>query len=77
MAQISKGVQVKYTIGSGSAKVIPDLTSIPGLGAAPSTQDATTLSDGMKVYVEGLMDLGGAYHLGLYSRRNYSMRFKK
>ena len=53
MAQISKGVQVKYTIGSGSAKVIPDLTSIPGLGAAPSTQDATTLSDGMKVYVEG------------------------
>lgn len=65
MAQISKGVQVKYTIGSsGSAKVIPDLTSIPGLGAAPSTQDATTLSDGMKVYVEGLMDLGGALSFG-------------
>lgn len=64
MAQISKGVQVKYTIGSGSAKVIPDLTSIPTLGTAPSTQDATTLSDGMKVYVEGLMDLGGALSFG-------------
>lgn len=64
MAQISKGVQVKYKIGSGSEKIIPDLTSIPTLGAAPSTQDATTLSDSMKVYVEGLMDLGGALSFG-------------
>ena len=64
MAQISKGVQVKYKIGSSTEKVIPDLTSIPTLGTAPSTQDATTLSDSMKVYVEGLMDLGGALSFG-------------
>lgn len=64
MAQISKGVSVKYKIGSGTDKVIPDLTSIPSLGSAPSTHDATTLSDGMKVYVEGLMDLGGALSFG-------------
>ena len=64
MAQISKGVSVKYKIGSAAEKVIPDLTSIPSLGSAPSTQDATTLSDSMKVYVEGLMDLGGALSFG-------------
>ena len=64
MAQISKGVSVKYKIGSTAEKVIPDLTSIPSLGSAPSTQDATTLSDSMKVYVEGLMDLGGALSFG-------------
>ena len=64
MAQISKGVSVKYKIGSTEEKVIPDLTSIPSLGSAPSTQDATTLSDSMKVYVEGLMDLGGALSFG-------------
>ena len=64
MAQISKGVSVKYKIGSAEEKVIPDLTSIPSLGSAPSTQDATTLSDSMKVYVEGLMDLGGALSFG-------------
>ena len=64
MAQISKGVKVKYKIGSGTEKTIPDLTSIPSLGTAPSTQDATTLSDSMKVYVEGLMDLGGALSFG-------------
>ena len=64
MAQISKGVSVKYKIGSTGEKVIPDLTSIPSLGSAPSTQDATTLSDSMKVYVEGLMDLGGALSFG-------------
>ena len=64
MAQISKGVSVKYKIGSEAEKVIPDLTSIPSLGSAPSTQDATTLSDSMKVYVEGLMDLGGALSFG-------------
>ena len=64
MAQISKGVQVKYKIGSSTEKVIPDLTSIPSLGVAPSTQDATTLSDSMKVSVEGLMDLGGALSFG-------------
>ena len=64
MAQISKGVKVKYKIGSASEKTIPDLTSIPSLGTAPSTQDATTLADSMKVYVEGLMDLGGALSFG-------------
>ena len=64
MAQISKGVSVKYKIGLAEEKVIPDLTSIPSLGSAPSTQDATTLSDSMKVYVEGLMDLGGALSFG-------------
>ena len=64
MAQISKGVSVKYQIGSTAEKAIPDLTSIPSLGSAPSTQDATTLSDSMKVYVEGLMDLGGALSFG-------------
>lgn len=64
MAQISKGVSVKYKIGSTAEKAIPDLTSIPSLGSAPSTQDATTLSDSMKVYVEGLMDLGGALSFG-------------
>ena len=64
MAQISKGVSVKYKIGSAGEKVIPDVTSIPSLGSAPSTQDATTLSDSMKVYVEGLMDLGGALSFG-------------
>ena len=64
MAQISKGVSVKYKIGSAEEKVIPDLTSIPSLGSAPSTQDATTLSDSMKVYVEWLMDLGGALSFG-------------
>lgn len=64
MAQISKGVSVKYKIGSTEEKVIPDLKSIPSLGSAPSTQDATTLSDSMKVYVEGLMDLGGSLSFG-------------
>lgn len=64
MAQISKGVKLTYKVGASTAKVMPDITSIPSLGSAPATHDATTLSDGMKVYVEGLMDLGGALSFG-------------
>lgn len=44
--------------GTGYTKLC-DITEYPDLGGAPELLDATTLSDGMRVYVPGIQDLEG------------------
>jgi hypothetical protein len=71
MAQNTAGITLKYgeaTIGTGGAitwpltwTTIPDVVSVPAMGAAPAKLDATTLAETkQKVYIDGLMDLGGS-----------------
>ena len=57
--------------GTGYAKVC-DITEFPDLGGAPELLDATTLSDGMRVYINGIQDLeglefGANYEAGTYT----------
>lgn len=64
MAQLSVGMSVEYGESISGAKpaswtVIPDITSIPAMGGTISTHDVTTIYNTMKVYIEGLPDVGG------------------
>lgn len=64
MAQLSVGMSVEYgksTNGTAPTTwtVIPDITSIPAMGGTISTHDVTTIYNTMKVYIEGLPDVGG------------------
>jgi hypothetical protein len=69
MAQITAGTELVYGTGTGTSgdtapttwHAIPDITTTPALGSDPKGIDVTTLAETtMKVYIEGLMDLGGA-----------------
>lgn len=69
MAQITAGIKLYYGEGSGvggntppaSWSELPDIVSTPSLSEAPNTIDVTTLGETeMKVYIEGLKDMGGA-----------------
>lgn len=64
MAQLSAGMSVEYgesTSGNvpSTWKKVPDITSIPAMGGNVSTHDVTTIYNEMKVYIEGLPDVGG------------------
>lgn len=63
MAQLSVGMSVEYAEFTGTAPtswtVIPDITSVPAMGGTISTHDVTTIYNNMKVYIEGLPDVGG------------------
>jgi hypothetical protein len=70
MAIISKGTKLGYgvyTPADGATPAarptaytyIPDLTGIPAMGATPTTHDVTTLDNTSKVYIKGLIDVGG------------------
>lgn len=69
MAQITAGIKLYYGTGSGTGgsvaptvwSELPDIISTPSLSEPPNTIDTTTLSEiEMKVYIEGLKDMGGA-----------------
>lgn len=49
--------------GSGTGTItytkLCDITEFPDLGGAPELLDATTLSDKMRVYIEGIQDMEG------------------
>lgn len=66
MAQLSLGITVGYAAYAADRTTtptytsIPNITEIPSLGASPSAQDATELTQKMKTYVKGLVDVGGS-----------------
>ena len=74
MAQSTAGVKLYYgesTVTNGVAAIpaswteIPDITSIPAMGAAPAKLETTTLAQEVqKTYINGLMDLGGTFEFG-------------
>lgn len=74
MAQSTAGIKVYYgesTVTEGVPAIpsswteIPDITSIPSMGAAPAKIDTTTIAQTkQKTYVDGLQDLGGAFEFG-------------
>lgn len=71
MAQSTAGIKVKFgeatlTNGVWSPPLtwteIPDITSAPALGSEPEKLETTTLAETkQKTYINGLMDLGGAF----------------
>lgn len=68
MAQSTAGIKLWYGESADGTTIpsswteIPDIASTPALGAAPAKLDATNLGHTtMKVYINGLQDLGGAF----------------
>jgi len=74
MAQSTAGIKLYYgtsTVTNDVAAIptewteIPDITSIPALGAPPAKLETTTLAQTeQKTYINGLMDLGGSFEFG-------------
>jgi hypothetical protein len=60
MAILSKGITLSYKTSAEGASYtdLTDLLEIPALGATPEKVDVTTLADGNKKYINGLIDYG-------------------
>lgn len=52
-----------------------DIKDFPDLGSAPSTVDVTTLSNHMKVYLNGLVDPGALEFTANYDKTDYEKLF--
>ena len=71
MAQITAGIKLFFGDAAVSGSTItkpttwteiPDITSVPAMGAAPAKIETTTLAElRQKTYINGLMDLGGSF----------------
>lgn len=58
---LSKGITIGYSTSSTSPityTAIPDLQSIPDIGASPEKVEVTTLADSAKRYIAGIKDYG-------------------
>ena len=74
MAQSTAGIKLYYGTSIVTNDVpaiptewteLPDITSIPALGAPPAKLETTTLAQTeQKTYINGLMDLGGSFEFG-------------
>lgn len=62
--------------GSGSGTItyakLVDITEFPDLGGAPELLDATTLSDKMRVYINGIQELDALQFTANYSPADFS-----
>lgn len=63
---LSKGIKLSYKKSGDTYTEIPDLQEIPELGGAAEKVEVTTLADGAKRYIKGIVDYGDLSFKFLY-----------
>lgn len=76
---LSKGIKISYEKTGGTFVEIPDLQEVPELGGAAEKVEVTTLADGAKRYIKGIVDYGDLSFKFLYdnSKADSSYRVLK
>lgn len=74
MARSTYGVYLMYKSTDTATEYtkLCDIKSYPDLGGSPERLDATTLSDGMRVYIEGIQDTEEMTFDANYDKAKYS-----
>lgn len=68
---LSKGTKLTYKEGTGTAKQIAAVKSIPAVGSDPEKVDVTHLESDAKVYIEGLQDTDNYEFAIVYQGKNF------
>lgn len=74
---LTKGIKFSYsTTSAGSYTEVPDLQEIPDLGGDVETVEVTTLADGAKRYIKGLVDYGDLEFTFLYDNSTANSSYR-
>lgn len=73
---LSKGIKLSYKASGSTYTVIPDLQEIPELGGAAEKVEVTTLADGAKRYIKGLVDYGDLSFKFLYDNSGVTSSYR-
>lgn len=63
---LSKGIKLSYEKTNNQFVEIPDLQEVPELGGSVEKVEVTTLADGAKRYIKGIVDYGDLSFKFLY-----------
>lgn len=72
---LSKDTTLSYKDGA-SYKVLEHLMEVPEMGGDPEKVEVTTLSDGVKKYINGVKDLGDLTFKFLYDNETADSNFR-
>lgn len=72
---LSKGIKLTYEQG-GKYVEIPDLQEVPELGGSAEKVEVTTLADGAKRYIKGIVDYGDLSFKFLYDNSSNDSSYR-
>lgn len=73
---LSKGIKILYEKTGGVFAEIPDLQEVPELGGSAEKVEVTTLADGAKRYIKGIVDYGDLSFKFLYDNSKTDSSFR-
>lgn len=73
---LSKGIKLSYEQTNGKFVEIPDLQEVPELGGSVEKVEVTTLADGAKRYIKGIVDYGDLSFKFLYDNSTETSSYR-
>lgn len=73
---LTKDTTLSYKSGASTFVVLEHLMEVPEMGGDPEKVDVTTLSDGVKKYINGVKDLGDLTFKFLYDNESETSNYR-